>query len=272
LLVIALSAAAPFLRAKDDKPEDCPTVVGIIGQWWQIAQSGPVELHFAAKMKTCADGAAVACDEGSLVLKRDGDPNATAFHCHSDGTQRDLPPGAKYSFKIPGNSAGGGISKAWSRLALAVADPLIEYITPVSRGLEPELNDAVVSITGASVDVSAAFQGMDPGSYRVRLEPVSGGKVTAAVQVNWTEGSPARISVPGLSPGLYKLGELDANGQLAAPEAWILITRPEDFEKPRSTFQEALDATKKWPDEVDVRAPRAFLRQVLDGLSRHPAR
>jgi hypothetical protein len=113
---------------------------------------------------------------------------------------------------------------------------------------------------------------MDSGNYRVRLEPVSGGKATVPAQVKWADGASASLSIPGVRPGLYKLTQLEPNGQLVAPEAWILVSRPEDFEKNLSTYQEALDATKKWPDEVDVRAPRAFLRQVLDGLSRQPAR
>jgi hypothetical protein len=195
--------------------------------------------------------ATVDCDDGTLALRRG--ENVTAFHCPADRR-----------IKIP---ASPEVQGGRYRFGLAFVGPLIEYVTPVSRGLEPELNDAVVLLTGDHLDVSPAFQGMESGNYRVRLEPVSGGKTTAPALVTWTEGSSVSLSVPGLARGLYKLGQVDANGQLAAPETWVLVSRPEDFEKNRSTFQEALDATKKWPDEVDARAPRAFLRQVLDGLS-----
>src|SRR5262249_44349943 len=149
------------------------------------------------------------CDEGTLDLKIR--PNVTAFHCHDDSQSKtgSLPSGAKHSFQIKSDLKVENNPSAF-------AGPLIEYVTPVSRGLEPKLNDAVVLLTGDHIDVSAAFQGMDPGSYRVRLDPVSGGEATAPSPVMWTNGSSARLLVPGLVPGLYKLGLLDADGELIA--------------------------------------------------------
>ena len=266
LLFIALSTAPPFVHAGNENCQDCLTVVGIVGVWKQLDPPSRGKLSFAQKI-TPDRGLKVACDEGTLVLLRG--EKATAFHCPASGPiQAGLPDGTKYTVEIPSVP---GAQSGW-RIALAFAGPMIEHVTPVSRGLEGELNDAVVPIKGDSIDLTAAFQGMDSGNYLVQLEPVSGGKATVPVQVKWADGTSASVAIPGLRPGLYKLARLDANGQLAGPEAWILVSRPEDFEKDRSAFQEALDATKKWPDEVDVRAPRAFLRQVLDGLSRQPAR
>ena len=264
MLVVALLAAAPLVRAGNKDCEDCPTVVGIVGRWVQVdPQSDGEKIKFGETMKMRNGSADVACDEGTLALLRG--KTVTAYHCLATAApQTHLPEGTKYLVHITPAAQDG-----WSN---AFAGPFIEHVTPVSRGLEPELSDAVVSIKGDNVDLTASFQGMDSGSYRIRLEPVSGGKATIPAPVKWTDGDSVSLSIPELRPGLYRLGQLDANGRLAALEAWILVSRPEDFEKNLSVYQEALDATKRWPDEVDIRAPRAFLRQVLEGLSRRPVR
>jgi hypothetical protein len=113
------------------------------------------------------------------------------------------------------------------------------------------------------------LRSMESGVYRVRFEPTRNGEAVAdPVQVKWVEGGSAKVTVPGLQSGLYQLDRLDAKDQKAGPDAWILVSGPADFDKNRAAYQQAVDATQSWPDNVDARAPRAFLRGVLDGLSR----
>jgi hypothetical protein len=252
-----LLAARPFARAQTRA-----TVVGITGQWWKMPAQQ--QLHFASELPVPKGGLEVACDKGSLVLKIA--ETATSFACDADRRtdKCPLPAGAKYCLTLR-----FATSSNWN---LAFAGPLIDYVVPVSRGLESQLKEAVVPLAGDRVDISAVFQDVDSGSYRVRFESVSGGMRTPTLQVDWTKGTSVSVTIPGVTAGLYKLQLLDGNGQQTGSDAKVLINEPEDFKKNRAAFQEALDATKKWPDEVDARAPRAFLRQVLDGLSRQDAR
>jgi hypothetical protein len=144
------------------------------------------------------------------------------------------------------------------------------YVTPVSRGLEAELSDAVVRVQSSTIDLAPAFSEMDSGSYKVRVEALDGpGKSIASTNVNWKEGGKAEVANAVLKPGLFRVVLLQTNGD-AGQDAWVLATPPERFEKQSSQFREAVEITKTWPAEVDARAPRAVLRAYLDAMSRAP--
>ena len=113
------------------------------------------------------------------------------------------------------------------------------------------------------------FPGDRNGTYRLRLESLPGSaRATAPLQLQWSGSGPAAVSAPGIQPGLYRLVRLAPNGEPAGSDAWVLVTSPDHFAQDSASFQSAVEATKKWPDDVDARAPRAVLRAYLDSLSR----
>lgn len=160
----------------------------------------------------------------------------------------------------------------WGNL-IAAAAPLFandppRYVTPVARGLEAELADGVAELQGDRVDLAPAFQGVDPGTYRLRLESLSGQGASTPVQLQWSGTGPASIPASGMQPGLYRLVRLTPNGEPTGLDAWLLVRNPERFARDSAAFQSAVEATKNWPDDVDARAPRTLLRAYLDSLSR----
>jgi hypothetical protein len=144
------------------------------------------------------------------------------------------------------------------------------FVTPVSRGMESELRDAVVQLRDGKADLTPAFSDLDSGSYKLRIEPLKGGApgaVTAVVA--WQEGGSAIAPIPGMAPGLYRISRVDGNESSPVPEAWVLVCSPGDFANKSADYAAAVDATRKWPSEVDARAPQAVLRAYLETLSQN---
>jgi hypothetical protein len=144
------------------------------------------------------------------------------------------------------------------------------YVTPVSRGMESELKDAVVQLRDGKVDLAPAFSDLDSGSYKIHIEPLKGGSASAMTAVvAWQEGGSAIATVPGMAPGLYRISRVDGNESSPAPEAWVLVCSPGEFAAKSADYAAAVDATRKWPSEVDARAPQAVLRAYLETLSQN---
>jgi hypothetical protein len=144
------------------------------------------------------------------------------------------------------------------------------YVTPVSRGMESELKDAVVQFRDGKVDLTPAFSDLDSGSYKVRIEPLKGGSAAAMnAVVTWQEGGSAIAAIPGMTPGLYRVSRADGDGNSPAHEAWVLVCSLGDFANKSADYAAAADATRKWPSEVDARAPQAVLRAYLETLSQN---
>ena len=202
--------------------------------------------------------------------------DAYSFPCDRprDGACQ-LPANSK-EFKCARHIVPGGESKG-SRF-LAAITPLFQesvgrFISPVSRGLEATFNDSVVKVQMNTIDLAPAFEGMESGTYRVQFEALGGaGKKSGEVRVKWTGSGAAMGTVPGMQPGLYSLRSLNGNGETVGPaEAWVLVSGEDRFAKDSADFKAAVEATKKWPEDVDARAAHAVLRAYLEALSRPAA-
>jgi hypothetical protein len=144
------------------------------------------------------------------------------------------------------------------------------YVTPVSRGMESELKDAVVQSRDGKVDLAPVFSDLDSGSYKIHIEPLKGrGASSTNTVVAWQEGGSAIATIPGMAPGLYRISRVDGNESSPMPEAWVLVCSPGEFADKSADYAAAVDATRKWPSEVDARAPQAVLRAYLETLSQN---
>lgn len=277
-MLLAVPAEGPFLFAqqtsKTPYTKKRGTVTGITGQWKII---GAEELHFLKPVNedSCAEGT-----DGVLVVVFDD--KAYSYACdrpsnvpsddECEKNKERLEQGFR-CFRHISPAKVGFIQQTNQSLSAAV-NPLFQesparYITPVSRGLESQTADGVALLQGNRVDVAPVLQEMDLGTYRLRVEPLSGSAGSpASVQLQWTGSGPAFVPIPGVKPGLYRIVRLTPNGEPEAGDAWILISGPDRFAKDSASFHSAVEATKKWPDDVDARAPRAVLRAYLDSLSR----
>jgi hypothetical protein len=149
------------------------------------------------------------------------------------------------------------------------------YITAASRGLEPELKEAVLPLNNSRIDVSAAMADLPGGTYWVQVQPVdlpqskvSQSTPMASQQVNWVPGKPAPISSQNVKPGVQVLVLTDQNGEPTGSEAWVLISSPQDYPTAVHAFQDVVNAVATWPREADPIAERAVLRASLEALAK----
>jgi hypothetical protein len=154
---------------------------------------------------------------------------------------------------------------------MAAVTPLLRrdaerYVVPVSRGMDPELMDAVVAMHGNAVDFAPVFADLEVASYTVRVEPLDKSLQSAEANVNWKESGTAVATIHNLSPGLYRVTRL-VKGVVTGETAWVLVSPGGQFEKRSDNYRRAVEATRQWPSDVDARAPRAVLRAYLQALS-----
>jgi hypothetical protein len=142
------------------------------------------------------------------------------------------------------------------------------YVTPVSRGLEPRLSDAVVKMDGGQVDFAPAFGDLNPDTYSIRMDSLPQPGATYSVLVRWTGNGPANSAAQDLKPGLYRVARLSPQHEPPEAGAWILVDSPDKFQKDSASFHAALEEIKKLPDDVDSRVPGAVLRAHLEALAK----
>ncbi len=143
------------------------------------------------------------------------------------------------------------------------------YITAASRGLEPELKEAVVPLSNSRIDVSAAMADLPANAYWVQIQPldVTQNKLLPPQRVDWERGKAAPISSKNLKPGVYVLVLTDQGGEPVGSEAWILVSAAQDYPMAQHAFQETVNAVAEWPREADASAARAVLRASLEALA-----
>jgi len=142
------------------------------------------------------------------------------------------------------------------------------YFTAASRGLDPDLKEAVLSLSGSQVDIAAAMTDLSPGVYWVRFESLHGDGVrTKPAQVQWHAAKPAVVSAIGLRPGVYRLSLLEESGDPMDSDAWILVSKPSEYSTVSMKFHEVVNTVAAWPAETDPTAIRAVLRASLEALA-----
>jgi hypothetical protein len=281
LTVLVLTMAGLSVRAQTGSKA---TVVGITGKWTVVGDAlrdcrpghdhdRMSDLRFASCF-VVDENSCVAGTGGSLAILIHGQSQAHSYPCDRD---EDLPCKKlniyqKTEFTCVRHivtSLQTSQGSFGSAIVLMFAESVSRYIAPVSRGLEAEVADGVVPLQGDRVDLAPAFQKMDPGTYRLRLESLSSSSnANMPVQIQWSGNGPAYIPAARMQPGLYRVVRLTSNGVPAGLDAWVLVSSPDRFAEDSANFRSAVEATEKWPDDVDARAPRALLRAYLDSLSR----
>ena len=149
-----------------------------------------------------------------------------------------------------------------------------EYIQTHTRGDDPEEGIAILS--HGKINLRDVFGRMTPDVYCLRFQSLDAngkprnGSTPQKVIYDWEPGQPQPLSVAGLDPGLYEIELLDRETSNLFPTgrtAWVLIARPQDHQRLRESFQNAVELTKKWDPEVSPRTVRVFLRAYLNALA-----
>jgi hypothetical protein len=151
----------------------------------------------------------------------------------------------------------------------------------IHRKRDGDLPDNVVQLKDGQLDLSPVFERKGKGRYYLRLRAIphegkpASGKWIGPLTLDWDQTKLSTVSVSGLKAGLYELALLDRDGDDYLPagaSAWILASRPDEYSKTSSSFQEAVALTRKWGSDVTPEGIRSFLRAQLDRMAAQAAK
>ena len=261
-----LSACIGCLLPTPNAYSQTTVVLGIEGDWWD--SMGHV-LGFASVVNTnCVFGV-----KGELQIAESRNkaqtfvPEKMSPQCPCP-LPEGVPPNAVCAKVDLEASQPAKEPSWWSR----VVDRLVRspqlYIVAAARGLEQEPQEAVLPLSGAEVDMASAMRALDAGTYTVSLEPVDS---TAVGKLNgklaWSPGKPARLQLPKISPGLYRIVVAVEGGESEGSEAWVLVTPAAHYDANTRDFHQAIEITESWGERVDAKGKRAMLRACLQSLA-----
>jgi len=140
----------------------------------------------------------------------------------------------------------------------------------ISRG-GGELRESVVKIAGEQVELSSVLADLSAGSYLLKFEAQRLGAppISNPVRVDWNPSGLSPVTVKGLTPGLYVvrlLNNQDREPGEPGTEAWVLLAKPEKFDKAFCEFREVVDLTNQWGTSVRLTSKRQLLRATLTSL------
>lgn len=254
-------------------------VTGVKGQWTFVGRELPADrnpprersapLRFGDSFNL-GEGACLAGIGESLVLQIEDQPYSFSCKGERDRACENVPVDGEFNclrqVAPSGTPSGSLLAAIWPFRPV-----LSRFISPVSRGLEPELKDGVVSLQDGEINLRPILENLDPGNIRLQFSKADGSRTDALVELRWAGSDNATASARGLRPGLYRVVLL-ADDKPSGTNAWVLVSGPERFSKDAAAFQAAFDQTKKWPEDVDSRAERMFLGAYLESLSKTEAR
>jgi hypothetical protein len=283
LLFLPSHFSAVPLSDQHDSSSVKVTVIGVEGKWEANAAMAGAGGSASGRTFTFGDEfydqparISVTCDGGSLVLLKQGE--AHSFPCVGlDGTANgcvtSMATGTQQVKCVREISLNFARKPARLRLIAELRlKPFSQFVVPVSRGLQAQLDDAVVPFAGDRVDMAAALKDTDAGNYKLRFESLADrGRSLGPFAIRWAGSAPATAVAAGIKPGLYRLTSFDLEGRKAGGEAWVLLCGAKNYQQNSRVFDAAADATQDWPDNADPRAARVYLRSVLDALSAREA-
>jgi hypothetical protein len=257
LALALLATTSPWVRAQDQ-------IVGIVGKWEVVGLKGSCPAREDPKFKLTntlgfgqpiCENTCVAGGSGTLTVEFPGKPSVLGVFACEDKPNPDCdrPIGKKCAFAVK-----PPVEKHWvvslATEVMAMFSEPERYITPVSRGLEPHLVDSVIALEGNRADFGPAFADMDPGTYKIRLEPMAEKGSGSTVQVEWRGKGPVSDDTQQADQGGQQQGG-DQGQQGAAdnsqpqPQA-----EPQSIEKGMTTDQ--VEAAMGKPEKIVNLGPK----------------
>jgi hypothetical protein len=156
-------------------------------------------------------------------------------------------------------------------MALLHGDTEQGIVIPRGRGIS-SLPEGVVPLDAEQIDLSSIFRDRDADRYYLGFIPkgMPADKGLGPIPFDWNPKKPARVAVPGVTPGLYELTLMKAADDRYVrtdDSTWILITDRRNYGTVNGSFQEAKALTEKWNRGVSPEARHSFLRASLSYLA-----
>ena len=155
-------------------------------------------------------------------------------------------------------------------LKLLSSQEVDNIATPAVRGSGPR--EAVLSLTGSSVDFAPMLAEVRAGRYGVELRPwtASGPSAeSASLEVVWRR--PQALVSSGIppTPGLYQLTLTDRAANTIGG-ALVLLVADTNYAAADRAFERAQGLSEKWVETVGEAAVRRFRIESLMALARDP--
>jgi hypothetical protein len=240
-------------------------VVGIVGKWHTVADKQPIYLGQPLEPGAAYEREPPTAGSGSISLAFGKDEPVT-HECEKPGDCSkpfEVPPPPKLT------SESRSIREALEEF---IHGPK-RYVTAVSRDLGG-LHDGVVQTSGNGADLAPVLSGLGKGTYWIKIERLQPGQEQALplrsgpVMLSWDPDRSGSGTLPGLTPGLYRLQITNQQGEATGGDAWALVRTPRDYEKAQSAFQQIVDQTASWREAVPPTGIRAIHRVRLEMLAR----
>jgi hypothetical protein len=241
-------------------------VLDVSGEWrlWENGRDvGKIEI---GQTVTSMSTARPLSDEGLLVIHLIDD---RVIRCEVGNLGACARP-----LVLNGGSAGRG--RFFKAIAyLFIRQPEL-YELVMARGREEDSpREAVVVLERGAVDLGPVFETMPESRYHLRFSPVrqdATRKKFDPFVFDWRKGASSKVTVAGLTPGLYRILLLDESkdDEPTGADAWILVSDAGQFPKVSAKFQQAVEWSREWHEGSARRAERTFLRAYLDSLTKPP--
>jgi hypothetical protein len=159
----------------------------------------------------------------------------------------------------------------WRTIEYLVGGAVTDVVETMSRGRNSDrLTEAVLRLDGERVYLGAVFKDMKPGTYVLRFERrESNGKKRDLPEFRYqweSKKNPAAVLVPGLTPGFFRVLELDENRLPKGNDSWVLVDDPVRHQEDARKFRQAVAWTRSWSSDLGSQAARTFLRAYLLSL------
>ena len=260
LLVLAVNAAMAA-----EKLGDRWVVVGIVGKWKTVADAKPLYLGQPLAQGTAFVRDPPAARSGSITLAFDKDARVT-HACENAGD-------CAKPFEVTPPPKREAASTSFREVLAAWVERPKTFIAAVSRDVG-SLHDAVVPSSGAGADLTALVSGLGKGTYWLKIERLQPGSDEAVpvgsgpTMLTWDPERKSSGTVAGLAPGLYRLQMSNREGEATGGDAWALVRTAGDYAKAQAAFQQIVDQTAAWTEDVPPAGIRAIHRARLEMLAR----
>ncbi len=228
-------------------------VVGITGEWRR--HSDPLQFGSVVQSEEDLD-----CSSGGALMVQF---RAYRAYAQCKGNKFQMREAIHQGQPEPVSKFVGTVLASLNPFTSRQPDAIIQA---VSREFGKEVREAVVEIQESSVDLAPAFRNSLAGNYDFQLAPVDSSSGIRTLKGHWEPGAPMRISVSGLTPGLYAITLMNEAGRPAS-NAWVLACTHERYAAASRGFQQVLEDAANWGDDFDYSAAQPLLRAALQALA-----
>ena len=260
-LVVCSALLLTFGLAAFAACPNCWYVFSVQGQW-VTAEQQPISPGMVLKPNVEYLRQPPTARFGSITLVAD--------ESHRITQSCDGPGGCDRRFKVPEAPEAAGSRSFLEAFSAWVQHPQ-RYVAAVSRDYG-SLRDAVVRSNGSSADLTPVVSDLGKGDYWFKIERLQPGRDqmtpfgNGLMMVSWDPDRRGSATLP-LPPGLYLIQITNAQGEATGSDAWALVRGVGDYARAKSAFDEIVNQTASWREDVPASRIHALYRARLEALA-----